>query len=128
MKQQNRLSQTELSDRELKNRQMASVISILVGVFAISLGFLSCTKQANVDQGDMYVIPIQSVFETEHPIKLSEIADTIEYLELKTPEDLIITGIYKIIPVEDFLLIEARMVLYKFTQEGDYVCTIGGQG
>ena len=39
MKQQNRLSQTELSDRELKNRQMASVISILVGVFAISLGW-----------------------------------------------------------------------------------------
>ena len=81
MKQQNRLSQTELSDRELKNRQMASVISILVGVFAISLGFLSCTKQASVDQGDMYVIPIESAFETEHPIKLSEIADTIEYLE-----------------------------------------------
>ena len=128
MKQQNRLSQTELSDRELKNRQMASVISILVGVFAISLGFLSCTKQASVDQGDMYVIPIQSVFETEHPIKLSEIADTIEYLELKTPEDLIITGIYKIMSVEDFLLIEARMILYKFTQEGDYICTIGGQG
>ena len=53
MKQQNRLSQTELSDRELKNRQMASVISILVGVFAISLGVLSCTKQASVDQGDV---------------------------------------------------------------------------
>ena len=128
MKQQNRLSQTELSDRELKNRQMASVISILVGVFAISLGFLSCTKQANVDQGDMYVIPIQSVFETEHPIKLSEIADTIEYLELKTPDDLIITGIYKIMPVEDFLLIKASQILYKFTHNGDYICTIGGKG
>ena len=128
MKQQNRLSQTELSDRELKNRQMASVISILVGVFAISLGFLSCTKQASVDQGDMYVIPIQSVFETEHPIKLSEIIDTIEYLELKTPEDMIITTIHGIRPVEDFLLIKARQVLYKFTHMGDYVCTLGGKG
>ena len=68
----------------------------LVAVLVFSLGIQSCTKQASVDQGDMYVIPIQSVFETEHPIKLSEIADTIEYLELKTPDDLIITGIYKI--------------------------------
>ena len=128
MKQQNRLSQTELSDRELKNRQMASVISILVGVFAISLGFLSCTKQANVDQGDMYVIPIQSVFETERSMKLSELVDTIEYLELKTPEGLIISTIRGVKQVEDFLLIQARMVLYKFTQDGDYVCTVGGKG
>ena len=109
-------------------KHLKSQFVILVGVFVITLGFLSCTKQVKVDQDDMYVIPIESVLETEHPIKLSEIADTIEYLELKTPEGLIITGIYKIIPVEDFLLIEARMVLYKFTQEGDYVCTIGGQG
>ena len=128
MKQQNRLSQTELSDRELKNRQMASVISILVGVFAISLGFLSCTKQANVDQGDMYVIPIQSVFETERSMKLSELVDTIEYLELKTPEGLIISTIRGVKQVEDFLLIQARMVLYKFTLNGDYVCTVGGKG
>ena len=128
MKQQNRLSQTELSDRELKNRQMASVISILVGVFAISLGFLSCTKQANVDQGDMYVIPIQSVFETEYSMKLSELVDTIEYLELKTPEGLIISTIRGVKQVEDFLLIQARMVLYKFTLNGDYVCTVGGKG
>ena len=100
----------------------------LVAVLVFSLGIQSCTKQASVDQGDMYVIPIQSVFETEHPIKLSEIIDTIEYLELKTPEDMIITTIHGIRPVEDFLLIKARQVLYKFTHMGDYVCTLGGKG
>ena len=100
----------------------------LVAVLVFSLGIQSCTKQASVDQGDMYVIPIQSVFETEHPIKLSEITDTIEYLELKTPEDMIITTIHGIRPVEDFLLIKARQVLYKFTHMGDYVCTLGGKG
>ena len=51
----------------------------LVAVLVFSLGIQSCTKQASVDQGDMYVIPIQSVFETAHPTKLSEIADKIEY-------------------------------------------------
>ena len=100
----------------------------LVAVLVFSLGIQSCTKQASVDQGDMYVIPIESVFETEHPIKLSEITDTIEYLELKTPEDMIITTIHGIRPVEDFLLIKARQVLYKFTHMGDYVCTLGGKG
>ena len=100
----------------------------LVAVLVFSLGIQSCTKQASVDQGDMYVIPIQSVFETERSMKLSELADTIEYLELKTPEGLIITTIRGVKQVEDFLLIQARMVLYKFTLSGDYVCTVGGKG
>ena len=103
------------------------VVDFIV-VLAFSFGIQSCTKQATMDQGDMYVIPIESVFETEHPIKLSEITDTIEYLELKTPEDMIITTIHGIRPVEDFLLIKARQVLYKFTHMGDYVCTLGGKG
>ena len=30
----------------------------LVAVLVFSLGIQSCTKQASVDQGDMYVIPI----------------------------------------------------------------------
>ena len=100
----------------------------LVAVLVFSLGIQSCTKQASVDQGDMYVIPIQSVFETERSMKLSELVDTIEYLELKTPKGLIISTIRGVKQVEDFLLIQARMVLYKFTQDGDYVCTVGGKG
>ena len=100
----------------------------LVAVLVFSLGIQRCTKQASVDQGDMYVIPIQSVFETERSMKLSELVDTIEYLELKTPEGLIISTIRGVKQVEDFLLIQARMVLYKFTQDGDYVCTVGGKG
>ena len=100
----------------------------LVAVLVFSLGIQSCTKQASVDQGDMYVIPIQSVFETERSMKLSELVDTIEYLELKKPKGLIISTIRGVKQVEDFLLIQARMVLYKFTQDGDYVCTVGGKG
>ena len=100
----------------------------LVAVLVFSLGIQSCTKQASVDQGDMYVIPIQSVFETERSMKLSELVDTIEYLELKTPKGLIISTIRDVKQVEDFLFVKALGVLYKFTQDGDYVCTIGGKG
>ena len=73
----------------------------LVAVLVFSLGIQSCTKQASVDQGDMYVIPIQSVFETERSMKLSELVDTIEYLELKTPKGLIISTIRDVKQVED---------------------------
>ena len=89
-----------------------------------------CVQKGSDSYGESlpYIVDIEECLEKEHPIKLSEIADTIEYLELKTPDDLIITGIYKIMPVEDFLLIKASQILYKFTHNGDYICTIGGKG
>ena len=77
-----------------------------------------------------YIVDIEECLEKEHTVLLSELVDTIEYLELKTPEDLIITTIRDVKPVEDFLLVKARLILYKFTNDGQYVTTIGkwGQG
>ena len=77
-----------------------------------------------------YIVDIEECLEKEHTVLLSELVDTIEYLELKTPKDLIITNIRGVKPVEDFLLVVARLVLYKFTKDGQYITTIGkwGQG
>lgn len=61
-------------------------------------------------------------------MKVSEIADTVEYLELKTPKDIIIAHIMDIIPVDDELIIYLRDGLYKFTQKGEYIKTIGRSG
>ncbi|MGM9758668.1 MAG: 6-bladed beta-propeller [Parabacteroides sp.] len=80
------------------------------------------------DESLPYVVDIEKCLETERTVKLSELVDTIEYLELKTPEDLIITNIHGVKPVEDFLLVAARLVLYKFTSNGLYVTTIGKRG
>ena len=99
-------------------------------IFMFFFVLQGCVQKGSDSYGESlpYIVDIEECLEKEHPIKLSEIADTIEYLELKTPDDLIITGIYKIMPVEDFLLIKASQILYKFTHNGDYICTIGGKG
>ena len=75
-----------------------------------------------------YIVDIEECLEKEHTVLLSELVDTIEYLELKTPKDLIITNIRGVKPVEDFVLVVARLVLYKFTKDGQYVTTIGNWG
>ena len=80
------------------------------------------------DESEPFLVDVEECLEQEHTVLLSELVDTIEYLELKTPEDLIISTIRGVKQVEDSLLIQALMVLYKFTQDGDYVCTIGGKG
>ena len=80
------------------------------------------------DESLPYIIDIEECLEKEHTVLLSELVDTIEYLELKTPKDLIITTIRGVKPVEGFLLVDSRLVLYKFTNDGQYVTTIGKQG
>ena len=64
----------------------------------------------------------------ERILRLSEIADTIEYLELKTPDDIIITFIMNVFFVEDFILVHCRDGVFKFTQNGDFITRIGSHG
>ena len=64
----------------------------------------------------------------ERELNLSEIADTIEYLELKTPDDLIVSYIQDIISVEDFWVIRSREGVDKFTKDGVYVTSFGRRG
>ena len=66
--------------------------------------------------------------ENERELNLSEIADTIEYLELKTPDDLIVSYIQDIISVEDFWVIRSREGVDKFTKDGVYVTSFGRRG
>ena len=64
----------------------------------------------------------------ERPMKLSEIADTVEYLELKTPGDLIITRISEVIPIEDCWLVRSREGVVLFTGQGEFIRQIGRRG
>lgn len=61
-------------------------------------------------------------------MKISEIADTIEYLELKTPHDIVISRILNIVCGDNFWLIHTRQGIYKFTRTGEFVKQIGRQG
>lgn len=77
-----------------------------------------------------YVVDFEQCMSTERTMRLSEIADTIEFLELKTPKDTIITFIKDFWIIDEFLLVYSRDGVYKFTKEGNFIKQIGrtGQG
>lgn len=90
-----------------------------------------CNKQKDSDsleKGTPFTIDFEQCMATEQAMKISEIADTVEYLELKTPEDIVITRIFDIIPVDDFLIIRSRDGVFKFTRNGNFVKKIGRSG
>lgn len=66
--------------------------------------------------------------ENEREMKLSEIAESIEYLELKTPKEVVISYIRNILPVGDNWLISTVKGLYKFTRTGEFIKQIGRKG
>lgn len=104
-------------------------------ILIISLVILSfgCNSQKESDSSGKdvpYIIDFEQCMATEQPMKISDIADTVEYLELKTPKDIIITRIRNIILIENFLIIHSRDGVFKFTKKGEFVTQIGhtGQG
>ncbi|MDR0574966.1 MAG: 6-bladed beta-propeller [Tannerella sp.] len=86
-----------------------------------------CKKQT-IRNADIHVIDFEQCFDTERQMFLSEIADSIEYIELKTPEDVIITKIGIIKQVDDFLIINANYVVYLFHKNGQFIRQIGSRG
>lgn len=108
----------------------ANVIFLFQSIVWLIL-FSSCTKQNNTDclvNDVKYVIDFEDCMRTKHAMKVSAIADTVEYLELKTPENISITRIWNIIPVDNFWIIHSRDGVYKFTDNGQFVMTIGRSG
>jgi hypothetical protein len=99
--------------------------------FYLAICFLlpGCTPQANRNT-EVYTIDFEQGFETKQQMLISEIADTVEYLELKTPEDIIITAIRKVITFENCLVVKARNRIYLFHRDGQFISSIGniGQG
>ena len=59
---------------------------------------------------------------------LSEIADTVEYIELITPRDIVITNIRTVVDVDDFLIFPAQHQAYLFHKNGQFITKIGSMG
>jgi hypothetical protein len=72
----------------------------------ICLLFAGCKKQAERNI-DIYTIDFEQCFETERQMAVSEIADNVEYIELKTPEDVIVTRVWDVKQIDDYLLIDS---------------------
>ena len=100
---------------------MKAIITISAICILLTVG---CNRNPeNPDK--LRTIFFERCIETEQKMKISEIADTIEYLELKTPHDIVISRILNIVCGDNFWLIHTRQGIYKFTRTGEFVKQIG---
>lgn len=96
-------------------------------LYMLSLLVGSCTGGER-DQGAIITVDFTQCLNTERAMKLSEIADTVEYLELKTPKEIIISRIGDVIYADGYWIVRSLGGISKFTKEGDWVQQIGRKG
>ena len=89
--------------------------------------FTGCSNQERLNT-EIYTIDFVQGFDTEQQMFVSDIANSVEYLELKTPDDIVITRIWEIIQFDDYLLIKARWDAYLFHKNGQFIRQIGARG
>ena len=85
-------------------------------------------KQTNSKKGLPYIIDFEECISEARNIKISDIADTIELIELKSPEELPISMVWNFIPAGEYWFIHASEGIYKFTNKGEYITKISGKG
>ena len=96
-------------------------------LICLCLTLFSCSeKTQRTDR--LFTVDIESGFSKEQGMNISEVADTVEYLELKTPEDLIISRIWDVVQAEDCWLVRSISGISKFTLDGEWIMQIGKKG
>lgn len=76
----------------------------------------------------MTVISFEQSLEQKRSMKLSDIADTLIYLELRTPEDLVVSRVWKVFKIDNSWIIHSNSGVMRFTSDGQYMATIGHKG
>jgi len=89
--------------------------------------FTGCSKRERLNT-EIYNIDFEQGFDTEQQMFISEIADSVEYIELKTPDGVVVTRIWNIIQFDDYLLIKARHDVLLFHKNGQFIKYIGSRG
>ena len=90
--------------------------------------FACSEKQINNKEGLPYIIDFEQCITNARNINISNIADTIEPIELKTPEELPVSVIWKFMQVDDYWFIHAREGVFKFTNRGEFITQFGRKG
>ena len=111
-----------------------ALTSQLLVVFTACLLLLGCNSKnpktgIGIDgQSEFYGIDFVKCFNTEQQMFISEIADTVEYIELKTPYDIVIANIRDVILFGDSLLLKSMGIVYLFHKSGQFIRQIGAKG
>ena len=83
--------------------------------------------KANETKKTVYSIDLEAALKNTRQMKLSDIAEGLEYMELETPPELPIMVIH-IAVSKDYIFINSKGAIYKFTISGDYMRPVGRLG
>ena len=102
----------------------------LLPIFILScLIIIACNeKQHKVKESLPYLINFEQCISDGKNVKISNFADTIELVELKSPEEYPISMVWNLIPAGNYWYIHASEGIYKFTNKGEYVTKISEEG
>lgn len=96
-------------------------------LFLFCLFLIDCSNEVQ-KQTSFLSIDFEQCLKNEKTIKISEIADTVEYLKLKTPKDIIISRIGDVYSTDEYWIIRSISGVSLFTKNGDWVRQIGKKG
>ncbi len=108
-------------------RKYLDRIQFFCAICSMSM-LLSCISKEYDKSSCLITVDLEQCMSVEKAVVLSDIVDTLEYIELKTPADIIITRILDIVPYENFLVIHSRDGLFKFTEDGEFVKILAKKG
>lgn len=104
-------------------------IKLLIIIITSSFFIVACTgKKQETLNGFPYFIDFEDCISNVKNINISDIADTIELIELKSPEEFPISMIWNFIPIGNYWFLHTTEGVFKFTNTGEYVTQISGKG
>lgn len=105
-----------------------------IKLFLVLILCSGCSNTKHTDLSDdiaeedvVYTINLEECLNNVKTMKLSEIADTIEFIELKTPPSIILF-VADMKMSSDYIFINSKGILYQFSKDGKFIRQVGSRG
>ena len=92
------------------------------------LSLLAATSCQSDKPGSLKTISYESCLASKRAMHLSDIADTLIYLELKAPEDIVASRVWKVRWIDDRWIVHSIAGVMAFSEDGTYLTTYGRKG
>ena len=92
------------------------------------LSLLAAASCQSDKPGSLKTISYESCLASKRAMHLSDIADTLIYLELKAPEDIVVTRVWKVRWIDDRWIVHSNTGVMAFSEDGTYLTTYGRKG
>lgn len=113
------------------NSHSMNLIKLLTLIFLL---FVSCKGNSNSEttavtkeKDIVYNINLEESLKSSKELKLSDISDSVNYLELKTPHELPIQVAFFDI-TKEYIFINSKGIVHQFDLSGNYIRQIGARG